>query len=39
MEKKDQGQGLLKKKTIDDPLMLILSFQSGLIKNKKASNS
>lgn len=35
MGKKDQGLRAFKEKTIDDPLMLILSFQSGLIKNKK----
>lgn len=35
MEKKDQGLRALKEKIIDDPLILILSFQSGLIRNKK----
>lgn len=35
MEKKDQGLRVLKEKAMDDPLILILSFQSGLIRNKK----
>lgn len=35
MEKKDQGLRALKEKAIDDPFILILSFQLGLIKNKK----
>lgn len=35
MEKKDQGLRAFKEKAIDDPLILIISFQSGLIRNKK----
>lgn len=35
MEKKDQGLRAIKEKAMDDPLILILSFQSGLIRNKK----
>lgn len=35
MEKKDQGLRAIKEKAMDDPLILNLSFQSGLIRNKK----
>lgn len=35
MGKKDQGLRAIKEKAINDPLILILFFQSGLIMNKK----
>ena len=35
MEKKTRALRAIKEKAIDDPFILILSFQSGLIKNKK----